>query len=148
MQSVEHTNLDAKLAFIFKYWPHAILFVGLLRAKWSLIHYQISSKHIKSGHYRPTTKTPCQCRFAGGSIVAWNWMQAGWLLSDNSDRGLETSIYPCIQERTHSHSPGRLILAGICDIELVGFDNSWSRNPCNWPIQVPKSLHTFRMAFS
>ena len=35
------------------------------------------SKHVKSGHYRPASEMPSEWRFAGGPIVARDWMPAG-----------------------------------------------------------------------
>ena len=36
--------------------------------------------HVKSGNYRPASKTPFGWCFAGGPIVAHDWMLAGMLL--------------------------------------------------------------------
>ena len=35
-----------------------------------------SSKHVESGNYRPVSETPSGWRFAGGPIVARDWMLA------------------------------------------------------------------------
>ena len=36
--------------------------------------------HAKSGHYGPVSETPSEWRFAGGPIVARNWILAGFTL--------------------------------------------------------------------
>ena len=36
-----------------------------------------TSKHFKSNNYSPASKTPSGWRFAGGAIVARDWMLAG-----------------------------------------------------------------------
>ena len=41
-----------------------------------VISLRIPSKLIKSGHYRPTSKTPSERCFAGGPIVARDWILA------------------------------------------------------------------------
>ena len=38
---------------------------------------QVHRKHVNSGHYRPSSETPSEWRFAGGPIVARDWMLAG-----------------------------------------------------------------------
>ena len=45
-----------------------------------VISLRISSKHVKSGHYRPASKTPSELRFAGGPIVARDWILAGHII--------------------------------------------------------------------
>ena len=46
-----------------------------------VISLRIPSKHVvKSGHYRPASKTPSERRFAGGPIVARDWLQAGHII--------------------------------------------------------------------
>ena len=42
-----------------------------------VISLRISSKHVKSSHYRPSSKTPSERHFAGGPIVARDWILAG-----------------------------------------------------------------------
>ena len=42
-----------------------------------VISLRIPSKHVKSGHYRPSSKTPSERRFTGGQIVARDWILAG-----------------------------------------------------------------------
>ena len=42
-----------------------------------VISLRILSKHVKSGHYQPASKTPSERRFAGGPIVARDWILAG-----------------------------------------------------------------------
>ena len=42
-----------------------------------VISLRISSKHVKSGHYRPASKTLSERRFAGVPIVAQLWILAG-----------------------------------------------------------------------
>ena len=42
-----------------------------------VISLRISSKHVKSGHYRPASKTLSERRFAGVPIVAQHWILAG-----------------------------------------------------------------------
>ena len=44
------------------------------------ISLRIPSKHVKSGHYRPASKTPSEQRFAGGPIVARDWILAGHII--------------------------------------------------------------------
>ena len=44
------------------------------------ISLRIPSKHVKSGHYRPASKTPSERRFAGGLIVALDWILAGHII--------------------------------------------------------------------
>ena len=42
------------------------------------------SKHLEAGHYRPTSETPFEWRFAGGPMVTPPYMLAGmlaWLTS-------------------------------------------------------------------
>ena len=41
-----------------------------------VISLHIPSKHVNSGHYRPASKTPSERRFAGGPIVARDWILA------------------------------------------------------------------------
>ena len=41
---------------------------------------RIPSKHVKSGHHRPASKTPSELRFAGGPIVARDWILAGHII--------------------------------------------------------------------
>ena len=41
-----------------------------------VISLHIPSKHVNSGHYRPASKTPSERRFAGGPIVARDWIPA------------------------------------------------------------------------
>ena len=43
------------------------------------------SKHTKVGHYRPTSKTPFEWRFAGGPIVARFCMLTGVSRNDASN---------------------------------------------------------------
>ena len=45
-----------------------------------VISLRISSKHVKSGHYRPASKTLSERRFAGGPIVAQHWILAGHII--------------------------------------------------------------------
>ena len=46
-----------------------------------VISLRIPSKHvIKSGHYRPASKTPSERRFAGGPIVARDCILAGHII--------------------------------------------------------------------
>ena len=45
-----------------------------------VISMRIPSKHVKSGHYRPASKTPSERRFAGGPIVARDWKLAGHII--------------------------------------------------------------------
>ena len=45
-----------------------------------VISLRLSSKHVKSGHYRPTSKTPSERHFAGGPIVARDWILAGHII--------------------------------------------------------------------
>ena len=45
-----------------------------------VISLRIPSKHVKSGHYRPASKTPSERRFAGGPIVARDWILAGHII--------------------------------------------------------------------
>ena len=45
-----------------------------------VISLRILSKHVKSGHYRPASKTPSERRFAGGPIVARDWILAGHII--------------------------------------------------------------------
>ena len=42
-----------------------------------VISLRLSSKHVKSGHYRPASKTLSERRFAGVPIVAQHWILAG-----------------------------------------------------------------------
>ena len=42
-----------------------------------VISLRISSKHVKSGHYWPASKTLSERRFAGVPIVAQHWILAG-----------------------------------------------------------------------
>ena len=42
-----------------------------------VISLRISSKHVKSGHYRPASKTLSERCFAGVPIVAQHWILAG-----------------------------------------------------------------------
>ena len=44
------------------------------------ISLQLPSKHVKSDHYRPASKTPSERRFAGGPIVARDWILAGHMI--------------------------------------------------------------------
>ena len=45
------------------------------------ISLRIPSKHVvKSGHYRLASKTPSERRFAGGPIVARDWILAGHII--------------------------------------------------------------------
>ena len=37
----------------------------------------VPSKYLKSDHHRPVRETPSEWRFAGGPIVARDWMLAG-----------------------------------------------------------------------
>ena len=44
-----------------------------------VIRLRIPSKHVKSSHYRPTSKTPSERRFTGRPIVARDWIHCtGW----------------------------------------------------------------------
>ena len=46
-----------------------------------VISLRIPSKHVvKSGHYRPASKTPSERRFAGRPIVARDWILAGRII--------------------------------------------------------------------
>ena len=45
-----------------------------------VISLRILSKHVKSGHYRPASKTPSERRFALGPIVARDWILAGHII--------------------------------------------------------------------
>ena len=45
-----------------------------------VISLRIPSKHVKSGHYRPASKTPSERRFAGEPIVARDWILAGHII--------------------------------------------------------------------
>ena len=45
-----------------------------------VISLRIPSKHVKSGHYRPASKTPSKRRFASGPIVARDWILAGHII--------------------------------------------------------------------
>ena len=46
-----------------------------------VISLRIPSKHVvKSGHYRPASKTPSERRFAGGPIVARDRILAGHII--------------------------------------------------------------------
>ena len=45
-----------------------------------VISMRIPSKHVKSFHYRPASKTPSERRFAGGPIVARDWKVAGHII--------------------------------------------------------------------
>ena len=46
-----------------------------------VISLRIPSEHVvKSGHYRPASKTPSERRFAGGPIVARDWILAGHII--------------------------------------------------------------------
>ena len=45
-----------------------------------VISLRILRKHVKSGHYRPASKTPSERRFAGGPIVARDWILAGHII--------------------------------------------------------------------
>ena len=45
-----------------------------------VISLRISSKHVKSGHYPPASKTSSERRFAGGPIVARDWILAGHII--------------------------------------------------------------------
>ena len=46
-----------------------------------VISLRIPSKHVvKSGHYRPASKTPSERRFAGGPIVARDWILGGHII--------------------------------------------------------------------
>ena len=46
-----------------------------------VISLRIPSKHVvKSGHYRPASKTPSERRFAGGPIAARDWILAGHII--------------------------------------------------------------------
>ena len=42
-----------------------------------LISVKLPRMHVKSGHYRSVSKTPSEWRFAGGPIVARDWILAG-----------------------------------------------------------------------
>ena len=41
------------------------------------LHLQEPGHHTMSGHYRPTSQTPFEWRFAGGPIVARFYMLTG-----------------------------------------------------------------------
>ena len=43
-------------------------------------HANTQYRHVKSGHYRPASKTPSERRFAGGPIVALDWILAGHVI--------------------------------------------------------------------
>ena len=46
-----------------------------------VISLRIPSKHVvKSGHYRLASKTPSERRFAGGPIVARDWILVGHII--------------------------------------------------------------------
>ena len=45
-----------------------------------VISMRIPTKHVKSGHYRPASKTPSERRFAGGPIVTQDWKLAGHII--------------------------------------------------------------------
>ena len=45
-----------------------------------VISLRIPSKHVKSGHNRPASKTPSERRFAGGPIVAHDWILGGHII--------------------------------------------------------------------
>ena len=45
-----------------------------------VIGLRILSKHVKSGHNRRASKTPSERRFAGGPIVARDWILAGHII--------------------------------------------------------------------
>ena len=73
------------------------------------------SKHLKSGHYRPTSETSFS--FAGGSIVALAWMLAGFSTSQS------TSI--SARHRPASETPfkwrandGTTLCAGLVVVDL------------------------------
>ena len=51
-----------------------------LSARRILISLRIPSKHVKSGHYRPASKTPSERRFVGGPIVTRDWILAGHII--------------------------------------------------------------------
>ena len=45
-----------------------------------VISLRLPSKHVKSGHYRPTSKTPSERHLAGGPMVARDWILAGHII--------------------------------------------------------------------
>ena len=45
-----------------------------------VISLRIPNKQVKPGHYRPASKTPSERRFAGGPIVARDWILAGHII--------------------------------------------------------------------
>ena len=51
----------------------------LFTIEWG-ISVKLSQDEHKSGHYRPVSETPYEWRFAGGPIVARDWILAGFTL--------------------------------------------------------------------
>ena len=45
-----------------------------------VIRLRLPRKHVKSGHYRPTSKTPSERHFAGGPMVARDWILVGHII--------------------------------------------------------------------
>ena len=45
-----------------------------------VISVKLPRMHVKSGHYRSVSETPSEWRFAGGPIVARDWILAGFTL--------------------------------------------------------------------
>ena len=45
-----------------------------------VISVKLPKMHVKSGHCRPVSETPSKWRFAGGPIVARDWMLTGFTL--------------------------------------------------------------------
>ena len=67
-----------------------------------VISLRILRKHVKSGRYRPASKTPSERRFAGGPIVALDWILAGHIIC----RGRPLNSF-AISRATNSIDPGQ-----------------------------------------
>ena len=90
IQTVHHAHTLAHsrthLSASFKSLPHRNTFntskisCAVLVPEEFVIRLRIPSKHLKSGHYRPASITPSELRFAGGPIVARDWIRAGHII--------------------------------------------------------------------
>ena len=63
-------------------WPHNFCSVYTVYHRIWVISVKLPRMHVKSGHCWPVSETPSESEwhFAGGSIVASNWILAGLTL--------------------------------------------------------------------
>ena len=64
---------------VVKLWVNPTIVFNPVRPSYPH-HNRILRKHVKSGRYQPASKTPSERRFAGGPIVALDWILAGHII--------------------------------------------------------------------